>query len=111
VKIGPYYADIACHHARLIIEADGATHSSDEELAHDDRRDRYLRSRGFRVLRFWNHDFADNAAGVGEAILRALAGIEPLAPTPSPSPRGGGGLRRRKLRTGLAELTARTGGD
>lgn len=90
VQIGPYYADIACHHARLIIEADGATHSTDEELAHDERRDRYLRSRGFRVLRVWNDDIARNAAGVGDLILHALKDIVPLAPTPSPSPQGGG---------------------
>ena len=83
VQIGPYYADIACHDARLVIEADGATHSSDEEIDYDKRRDRYLEARGFRILRFWNHDIADNASGVGEAILAALTGIEPLAPTPS----------------------------
>ena len=111
VQIGPYYADIACHHARLVIEVDGATHSSDEELARDKRRDRYLTSRGFRALRFWNHDIAENPSGVGEVILNALAGIEPLAPTPSPSPQGGGESRRRKVRAGLAELAKRTGDE
>ncbi len=108
VQIGPYYADIACHDARLIIEADGATHSSDEEIAYDRRRDAYLKSRGFRILRFWNDDISHNTAGVGDAILAALTGIMPLAP--GPSPRGGGESRRRKLRTGLGELAARTGG-
>jgi very-short-patch-repair endonuclease len=109
VQIGPYYADIACHDARLIIEVDGATHSTDEEISYDQRRERYLRSRGFRTLRLWNSDIAANSSGVGEAILNALNGIEPLAPTPDPSPRGGGVPRNRKLRTGMAELAARVG--
>jgi very-short-patch-repair endonuclease len=109
VQIGPYYADVACYDARLIIELDGATHSTDEEIEHDRRRDAYLRSRGFRVLRFWNYDVGDNASGVGEAILGALTGTSPLAPTPRPSPQGGGEPRRRRVRSGLAELAARTG--
>ncbi|MDO8358916.1 MAG: DUF559 domain-containing protein [Devosia sp.] len=64
VPIGPYYADIACHHARLVIEADGATHSTDQEIAHDRRRDRYFRSRGFRIIRVWNSEITESPDGV-----------------------------------------------
>lgn len=106
VPIGPYYADVACHHAKLVIEADGLTHV---DQSYDDRRDAFMRSRGFRVLRFSNADIVTNADGVFVTIEEHLSGIEPLAPTPSPSPRGGGVPRNRKLRSGLSQLSARTG--
>ncbi len=37
-KIGPYYADFACSAAMLVVEVDGATHSSAEERAYDAAR-------------------------------------------------------------------------
>jgi len=33
VPLGGYVVDFACQEARLVIELDGATHSTDEELA------------------------------------------------------------------------------
>jgi hypothetical protein len=33
--VGPYFADFACREQRLIVEIDGATHSTDTELRHD----------------------------------------------------------------------------
>jgi very-short-patch-repair endonuclease len=54
--IGPYIADFACICARLIIEVDGATHSSEAECAHDARRDAYLKARGWQVIRVSNDD-------------------------------------------------------
>jgi very-short-patch-repair endonuclease len=62
--IGPYIADFACLSLRLVIEVDGATHGSVVELAHDARRDAYLRRRDFVVLRFWNHEIYENLDGV-----------------------------------------------
>ncbi len=38
-----------------MVEADGDHH---ESSAHDQRRDAFLRSKGYRVLRFWNEDVA-----------------------------------------------------
>jgi very-short-patch-repair endonuclease len=105
VPIGPYYADVACHHAKLVIEADGPSHTDPE---YDARRDEYMRSRGFAVLRFGNNDIVRNADGVFAAVAGYLEAVPPLTPAPVPSPQGGGGPRRRKLRTGLAELDART---
>ena len=106
VPIGPYYADIACHHAKLVIEADGSSHV---DAAYDARRDAYMRARGFRVLRLSNSDIVANPEGVLALVGEHLRGIEPLAPTPNPSPQGGGEPRLRRLRTGLRDLAARTG--
>jgi len=54
--IGIYIADFAVVAARLVIEVDGATHSSDSERTYDEVRDTYLRRRGWRVLRVRNDD-------------------------------------------------------
>ena len=47
--IGPYFADFCCRARRLIVEADGVQHADNRR---DGRRDAFLRTRGYRVLRF-----------------------------------------------------------
>jgi very-short-patch-repair endonuclease len=70
--IGPYVADFAHVEAMLVIEVDGATHSTEDELAHDRRRDAYMRSLGWTIMRVQNEQiYADVAAAV-EAIERRL---------------------------------------
>jgi very-short-patch-repair endonuclease len=54
--IGPYIADFACIRARLVVEVDGATHCSDEERRHDARRETFLRSRSWQIIRVTNDD-------------------------------------------------------
>jgi len=77
VPIGPYFADFACHHALLVIEADGDTHGAAPALDHDAARDAYMRERGFKVLRFANRDIMANGDGVLAAISAALADTQP----------------------------------
>jgi very-short-patch-repair endonuclease len=72
--VGSYVCDFICLEARLIVELDGGQHV--EQAAYDSRRDAFLWSRGFRVLRFWNGDALTNTAGVVETILRALHQID-----------------------------------
>jgi very-short-patch-repair endonuclease len=66
--VGPYVADFACVCASLVVEVDGATHSSDAERSHDARRDAFLRSKGWHVLRVWNVDVYDSLDAVVELI-------------------------------------------
>jgi very-short-patch-repair endonuclease len=66
--IGPYVADFACVTARVVIEVDGATHSTPEEISHDRRRDAYLRNRGWRVLRVSNTEIYRNIGAVLDDI-------------------------------------------
>jgi very-short-patch-repair endonuclease len=54
--VGLYVLDFACALAKLAVEVDGETHGSDGEVRRDARRDAYLRSRGWHVLRVWNAD-------------------------------------------------------
>jgi very-short-patch-repair endonuclease len=70
--IGPYIADFACPNSKLIVEVDGATHSS-EQLAYDTRRTKYLESEGWTVLRVTNTDIYENIDGVWRSIAARLA--------------------------------------
>ncbi len=70
--IGPYIADFVCRDAKLIVEIDGATHSSDEEIAADNRRTEFLDKHGFRVIRFINEAVFESVDGVLQIILTKL---------------------------------------
>lgn len=70
--VGPFIADFACARARLIVEVDGATHSSNQERAYDDERTRYLEAQSWSVLRVWNSDVYDNLNGVLNTIIMRL---------------------------------------
>jgi very-short-patch-repair endonuclease len=74
VPIGPYFADFAAHGAKLIVEVDGSTHFEDAAVEYDARRDAFLRSRGYRVLRLTTLDVHTNLDGVLTAILAACSG-------------------------------------
>ena len=84
--IGGYIVDFVCHAARLVIEIDGGQHFEPEHERRDARRDAFLRSRGFRILRFNNNEVMTNRAGVLETIAAALA----QAPSLSLPASGGG---------------------
>jgi very-short-patch-repair endonuclease len=85
--IGPFIVDFVSHAAKLIVEIDGGQHFEDEQEKRDARRDRFLQSKGYRVLRFSNHDVMSNRSGVLERIAEAA---QAAAPSP-PSPASGGG--------------------
>jgi very-short-patch-repair endonuclease len=71
--IGPYIADFACISSKLVVEVDGATHATPEELAYDARRTKYLESEGWTVIRVNNLDVYENMDGVWLAIAAQLA--------------------------------------
>lgn len=62
--IGDYIVDFVCREKWLIIELDGSQHNEDENILKDNQRTKYLESRGFKVLRFWNNDVDNNIEGV-----------------------------------------------
>ena len=70
--IGPYFADFVCREKMLVVEIDGATHSTDAEVASDTRRTAFLEARGFRMMRFINAQIYENINGALEAISRVL---------------------------------------
>jgi very-short-patch-repair endonuclease len=72
-NIGPYFIDFLCREKALIIEVDGATHSTEDEIVSDRRRESLLRERGFQIVRVTNDDVLNNLDGVCETIRSALA--------------------------------------
>jgi very-short-patch-repair endonuclease len=72
VPLDGYIIDFLCYSARLAIELDGGQHNADTARLADSTRDAHLRSQGFDVLRFWNHDVFKNTPGVMEVIGRKL---------------------------------------
>jgi very-short-patch-repair endonuclease len=99
-QIGPYFVDFICLAARLVIEVDGPSH--DESGEQDAARDRWLESRGYRVIRFTDDDVFWDCEWVVEVICWALEDAPPprrggtsLGPAASaaarspPSPRRG----------------------
>ena len=68
--VAPYIVDFACLQRSLIVELDGGQHQ--EGWLYDKRRDRFLESRGFRVVRYWNHQVLGELPAVLEEILKHL---------------------------------------
>ena len=62
---------------RTTTGGDGATHSTNEEVAHDAARSAALRAMGFDVLRFTNDDVFRNLEGVLATIRLRLAESRP----------------------------------
>lgn len=69
--IGNFIVDFCCRERKLVIEVDGGQHAV-ERLA-DLKREKLLAARGYRVLRFWNHDVLTNTEGVLEKIIEVLS--------------------------------------
>ena len=80
--IGQYIVDFVCLEKKLIIELDGGQHA--EQVENDQRRTEYLKTRGYRVLRFWNHDVLTKTDNVLEEIVQAIEQSD--IPHPSPLP-------------------------
>jgi very-short-patch-repair endonuclease len=70
--IGSYVVDFCAPDIRLVIELDGGQHA--ERQVEDERRTRFLESRGYRVLRFWNSDSVEPALEEIWRVVRARVG-------------------------------------
>jgi very-short-patch-repair endonuclease len=64
--IGDYIVDFVCFENRVVIEVNGSQHMA--EIARDKERERWLRSQGFTILRFWNNEVLRSMEGVLEII-------------------------------------------
>ena len=74
VPIGPYFADFACLDRKLVVEADGPSHQSEDAIARDRARDRGFEREGYCTLRFPNDLIIGGLPIVIERLRWALAG-------------------------------------
>ena len=80
--IGPYVVDFVCFAARLVVELDGASHV--ENFDYNKRRQAWLESQGFRVLRLAaNNPEIDPIEGAWDAIQLELDQITISTPPPA----------------------------
>jgi very-short-patch-repair endonuclease len=68
--IGPYIADFCTPRLKLIIEVDGSQHIEQQE--YDFSRTRFLETKGFRVIRFWNAEVMNQFEDVKGVIWEAI---------------------------------------
>ena len=89
--VGPYICDFVCIDRQLVIEVDGGQHAI--QIEKDEARTTYLESKGFTVMRFWNHEVLTETAAVLERIFNLIS-TDPPHPVPLP-----GGARGRSKHT------------
>jgi len=75
--MGIYIVDFVCVEKGLIVEVDGGQHA--EQTEYDQRRDAWLCSQGYTVMRFWNNEVMQQLEGVLEKI-RCTITLSPLPP-------------------------------
>jgi len=72
--IGKYIVDFVNLERRIIIELDGGQHLENKK---DELRDKWLKERGYDVLRFWDNEVLTNIEGVMESIRKKLYSPSP----------------------------------
>jgi 5-methyltetrahydrofolate--homocysteine methyltransferase len=91
--IGEYIVDFVCLEKRLIIEVDGSIHNLPEQIAHDKLRTDWLQSKGFKVVRFLNHEVLNDLFNTIESIRKELSATDEAPPS------GAGGAGRILMAT------------
>jgi very-short-patch-repair endonuclease len=76
VAIGTYFADFVCRELKLVVEVDGATHSTAAEAAYDETRTHFLEANGYHVFRAHNAEVFENLDGVLETLLEVANGLK-----------------------------------
>lgn len=82
-----FIVDFCCPEYKLVVEVDGGQHAVSPKA--DERRTALLAQRGYRVLRFWDHDVLTNGDAVLQQIITALSDPHPC-PLPDLKGEGGG---------------------
>ena len=71
-RIGSYLADFCVPEKKLVIELDGNEHFSYNGQEYDRQRDEFMKSKGYKVLRFENRQIRDRFEIVCEKIEKYL---------------------------------------
>jgi very-short-patch-repair endonuclease len=76
-RIGPYIVDFECRKAKLVVELDGSQHGEADSVVYDEERTAFLSRRGYRVIRFWNHEVIKERTRVVDAIAHVAHSPHP----------------------------------
>ena len=94
--MAPCVLDFYCPAARLAVEVDGAMHGEETQIAHDERRDAWLKEQGVTVYRVAASSVFKDATDVADGVRRLAAGraaarasASDLAPSTTRSSAGG----------------------
>ncbi len=71
--IGPYIVDFYSAALQLVIEIDGESHAQVSQRHYDKNRTEFLKTRGIKVLRYYNIEVLQQLEGVYEDIEEQLA--------------------------------------
>ncbi len=71
-SIDQYIVDFYCAEKKLILEIDGDVHGFNRQRWLDQKRQRYLESLGFTILRFTNEEVKDSIERVLTSIIERL---------------------------------------
>lgn len=91
--IGEYIVDFVCLEKRLVIEVDGSIHNVPEQMEHDKIRTEWLKSKGFKVIRFSNDQVLSNIFNIIDSIRKELSSTDEAPPS------GAGGAGRILMAT------------
>ena len=68
-RVPPYTVDFFCVELGLVIEIDGQPHLTPEGIAHDQVRDRFLKSLGYEILRIPGYEILRDSQSVRNQIV------------------------------------------
>jgi 5-methyltetrahydrofolate--homocysteine methyltransferase len=73
--IGQYIADFVCLSRKLVVEIDGSIHQLPENKTKDEVRSKWLRQKGYDIIRFTNSEVLSDINAVLDKILNKLNGL------------------------------------
>ena len=68
--VGPYVVDFLINSKRLVIEVDGEHHFTETGIKHDRKRDAWLATQGYRVIRLSTGDVEEAFEGCIEKVMK-----------------------------------------
>jgi len=77
-SIGNYVADFFSPQIKLVIEIDGETHSTAEELKRDKEKEDYFRSFNIKVIRYNNNGIVESLEDVVRDISEKAEDLEKI---------------------------------
>ena len=70
--IDNYIVDFYCKEKNLIIEIDGPLHEDDDKIVKDSIRQKYLESKGYKIIRFKEKEISRNTDNFVEILSQYL---------------------------------------